>query len=304
MKKAGWGEHVVVSIAVMCLVVAVVMSLMQYTAPEQASVITPRGGAGAEVRARAATRRDKRLANRNLIERQAMHAAAGAPAFGHAVFPVSHAPNWGAMRTPEEWSRTYDEMTDRDFVGIPPYDLARLGTKIGTLLARRTSDETQLLTEKLFYSTRYFGAYDLDAGEFTGTHAGIDLKLPVGMPIGAVAGGRVQTVAQDDRLGIHVIIAHEHPADGLFYSVYGHLGSAAVLEGADVGPGQIIGYVGKTGKITSPHLHLQIDRGTGNEGPHVPYQPAAMPTREEAALYSMNPIVFIRQYGTVIVDAQ
>lgn len=220
------------------------------------------------------------------------------PPFGSTVPPVTHVPHWGAMRSPEEWSRTYAQMTEQDFVPLPPYDLAHLGTTLGTLIARQTAEDVAILTEKLTYSTRFFGAYDIDALEFTGTHPGIDLKLALGTPIGAIAGGRVQTVTEDDRLGLSVTIEHRHPRDGTFFSVYGHFDSVTVAEGDGVSPGQTIGRVGKTGKAMSPHLHLQVDRPQGTElGRHVPYHTAAPLTSAEAARFSIHPIRFIERYG-------
>ena len=131
------------------------------------------------------------LRSRYIRKEPTRHAAAPSavfPAFGHAVQPVQAVPNWGAMRSPKEWNRSYAEMDERDFVPVPDYDLTTLTIPIQSLL-KRAPGQVATLTDKLFYSTRYFGAYDLDAGEFTGAHAGIDLKLAEGTPVGAIAGG-------------------------------------------------------------------------------------------------------------------
>jgi len=224
----------------------------------------------------------------------------GFPAFDHAVMPVGKAPNWGDMRTPDEWNRWYDELRDEDFVSIPVYDITDLTSKtMKELLETRNDPRTiRILTEKLIYSTRYFGAYDLDAEEFTGIHPGIDIKLAEGTPVGAIAGGRVHAaISKNSGLGLHVIIEHRLPDGSQYFSIYGHLGSVNVAAGDIVKPGDIIGAIGMTGKTTSPHLHLQIDRGYGEEDTHVPYMPDHLPTRSEAARFVVHPIEFIRMYA-------
>ncbi len=197
------------------------------------------------------------------------------------------------MTTPDEWNRDYGEMDRADFTRLPTYDLSVLTSPMSELLKTRDDPETiRILTAKLFYSTRFFGSYNLDAGEFTGDHAGIDLKLPEGMPFGAIAGGRVSSVIREESgLGLHVTIEHRLEGE-TFYSIYGHMSSASVKAGQDVAPGDIIGRVGTTGRSTSPHLHLQIDRGAPNEA-HVAYWPGTTPSRAEATAHTLNPIPFI-----------
>lgn len=215
------------------------------------------------------------------------------PAFDRAVFPVTAIPNWGAMRTHDAWERTYGQMTHADFVPVPRYDLATL-TQPTALLLKNREKNIAALTAKLFYSTRFFGAYDLDAGEFSGTHPGVDLKLALDTPIGAIGGGRVYRVAKDRNMGLHVIIEHRIPGEGTLYSLYGHLGSVSVGEGEDIEPGTIIGTVGMTGQSTAPHLHLQLDRGW--KIPHKRFWPTGTLTPTEAESYTVNPMTFIATY--------
>ena len=218
------------------------------------------------------------------------------PTFDHAVPPVSLAPNWGAMRTPQEWNRQYDDMTPRDFVPLPAYDPATLTIPLEGLLHPIVQSNIAIITAKLFYSTRYYGAYDLDAGEFSGTHPGVDLKLALDTPIAAIAGGRVVAVLQQKQgLGLHIIIEH-HLGDSILYSLYGHLGKVTVQTGEDVFPGRIIGTVGMTGNTTAPHLHLQIDRESGQR-PHVPYVTQSIPSQELASRVTVNPMPFIEQHA-------
>lgn len=221
----------------------------------------------------------------------------GFPAFGSAAFPVDRAPNWGAMKTPSAWNREYAEMERTDFVRVPSYDLDTLTTPMKKLTADRDAPENvRAITAKLFYSTRFFGSYDLDAGEFSGEHAGIDLKLPEGTPVGAVGGGIVASVRRDaSGLGTHVTI--EHRVDGeTYYSIYGHLASAKVRAGEEVYAGQTIGLSGSTGRSTSGHLHLQIDRGVPGDAAHDAYWPEDVPDPSEADLRTVNPIEFIEAH--------
>ncbi|NOS66808.1 MAG: M23 family metallopeptidase [Candidatus Peribacteraceae bacterium] len=214
------------------------------------------------------------------------------PAFDRTVFPVSQVPNWGAMHAAAEWNRTYDQMTEVDFVATPSYDLQKLSMPFKTLVAAKDEEE---ITRKLFYSTKFLGKYDLDAGEYSGHHPGVDMKLAPGTPIGSIAGGRVQTVGNDDIFGIHVIIEHRVGAE-TFYSIYGHFAYAGVREGQAVTPGQFIGTVGSTGSTTGPHLHLQVDKGR-SETRHVPYAATAGTSAAEALKYTVNPIQFIQRYA-------
>jgi len=223
----------------------------------------------------------------------------GFPFFERAVYPVAQVPNWGNMHSPAEWDRHFKEMRKEDFVPLPRYDLKALTIPMNSLLRPFTSKSVPLITAKLAYSTRYYGAYNVDAGEYTGAHPGIDLKLAFGTPLGAIGGGRVQTVAKDANMGLHVIIEHRVPGVGTFYSIYGHMDVVWVQEGQDVRPGYSIGTVGMTGSTTAPHVHLQVDRDDGIH-PHERYWPPYVLTPEEADVHTMNPMTFIEKFAAGI----
>jgi len=214
------------------------------------------------------------------------------PAFDHASFPVAKIPNWGAMRSPEEWTRSYKEYKKEELVSIPAYDVSVLTTPLKDLTNPITSLTIPKITAKLFYSTRFFGAYSVDSAEFTAIHPGVDLKLALGTPIGAIGGGLVREVETNENLGLHVVIEHRI-GNATYYSIYGHLGAASVSVGDDVKPGDTIGVVGMTGDTTAPHLHLQIDRGQSDEVHHEPYFPDSVPSPAEAGRFVVNPITFI-----------
>ena len=189
-------------------------------------------------------------------------------------------------------------MTDADFVGLPRYDLARLTTPMEDLLETRHESAPDI-TAKLFYSTRYFGKYDLDATEFTAVHPGLDLKLAPGTPVGAIAGGRVHSVTNEGGLGLHVMIEHRIDKE-TYYSIYGHFGAVSVQKGQNVRPGATVGRVGMTGNTSAPHLHLQVDRGQAGESSHKPYWPGSVPSPGEAEKHTVNPIVFIQEHSTAV----
>ena len=89
-------------------------------------------------------------------------------------------------------------------------------------------------------------------------HTGIDIGVPVGTPIWAMADGvatRVQATDRGDASGIYVALTHP---SGLI-SRYFHLSRVNVAPNARVRTGQVIGYSGNTGiKNTGPHLHADL----------------------------------------------
>lgn len=207
------------------------------------------------------------------------------PALETAVHPVSKVPNWGAMRTAAQWNRTYSQMGASDFVTVPAYDLKTLTIPLSSLTNPIKPSSIPILTSKLYYSTRYLGKYDLDADEHSGSHDGIDLKLALGTPVGATAGGRVVDVDEDNILGKHVLIEHRSENGTRYLSIYAHLQSASVERDQDVAAGQTVGRVGMTGNTSAPHLHFAVHQKQG-EGEWNKYDMTE----------SINPIDFIARY--------
>ncbi len=87
-------------------------------------------------------------------------------------------------------------------------------------------------------------------------HSGIDFRAASGTPVRSTASGRVAEAGRNGGYGLMVEVAHQH---GLA-TRYAHLSSIAVQEGALIDAGQIIGYVGSTGRSTGPHLHYETRR--------------------------------------------
>jgi murein DD-endopeptidase MepM/ murein hydrolase activator NlpD len=91
-------------------------------------------------------------------------------------------------------------------------------------------------------------------------HAGIDLAAPCGTPIKAAGNGTVVLVGWDPSgYGNYVVINH----GGGLATLYGHQSAVAAANGQVVTAGQVIGYVGSTGKSTGCHLHFEV-RVNGN----------------------------------------
>lgn len=221
-----------------------------------------------------------------------LHRAAGDGVL-HTEYPIRHIPNWGAMRSKTLWNRPFREIDSSEFVPVPEYDLSVLTFQMQALDPEKPGD-IPLITTKLFYSTRFFSAYDLDAGEFTGPHAGVDLKLPQGMPVGAIADGLVHVAHQDDRLGLYVILEHTHSTGDILFSIYGHLDTATVEQGDRVRAGDPIGTVGTSGYTSGAHLHLQIDRPVQSGGTHTPFITYTTPfSPSQVDLWTVHPIHFM-----------
>jgi murein DD-endopeptidase MepM/ murein hydrolase activator NlpD len=85
-------------------------------------------------------------------------------------------------------------------------------------------------------------------------HSGIDISAPWGTPVRATADGDVMDETMGSGYGRQIVIDHGHDV----LSVYGHLSSSAVLPGQHVIRGQIVGYVGQSGRATGPHLHYEV----------------------------------------------
>jgi murein DD-endopeptidase MepM/ murein hydrolase activator NlpD len=85
-------------------------------------------------------------------------------------------------------------------------------------------------------------------------HSGIDIDAPYGSPIRAAADGDVTGAAMVGGYGREIVIDHGHDVS----TIYGHLSAMLVVPGQHVTRGQVIGYVGQSGRATGPHLHYEV----------------------------------------------
>ena len=149
---------------------------------------------------------------------------------------------------------------EEKFVNPPQQELERI---------RRESKRTREIfaafnPERIWHSsfqspvpgapTSGFGKRSILNGQPRSPHTGTDFDADEGTPVKSPNTGQVVLVAPLYYSGNTVILDH---GQGL-YSYFGHLFRFAVAEGDRVSPGEVIGYVGATGRVTGPHLHWTV----------------------------------------------
>ena len=85
-------------------------------------------------------------------------------------------------------------------------------------------------------------------------HSGIDIDAPYGTPVRAAGDGEVLSASLGSGYGREIVLDHGHD----LRTIYGHLSAIAVLPGQHVTRGQVIGFVGQSGRATGPHLHYEV----------------------------------------------
>jgi murein DD-endopeptidase MepM/ murein hydrolase activator NlpD len=85
-------------------------------------------------------------------------------------------------------------------------------------------------------------------------HAGMDFSASVGSDIYATGNGTVTFTGWKQGYGNAVIINHKYG----YETLYGHMDKIKIRQGAKIKRGEIIGYVGSSGKSTGPHLHYEV----------------------------------------------
>lgn len=86
-------------------------------------------------------------------------------------------------------------------------------------------------------------------------HEGIDFSAPTRTEIYATGDGYIEVLKRGDRgYGNYIVVNHGYG----YKTLYGHMSRFNVRQGQKVKRGEVIGYVGNTGKSTSPHLHYEV----------------------------------------------
>jgi murein DD-endopeptidase MepM/ murein hydrolase activator NlpD len=125
---------------------------------------------------------------------------------------------------------------------------------VGDFVARRAAAPRGMpLLEPVRFSSLY-GARPSPFGGRREFHTGIDMAVPSGTPIYATAPGVVLAANFAGGYGNRVLLDHGYELTTL----YGHLSKIAIKPGAWVERGQLIGYVGSTGRSSGPHLHYGV----------------------------------------------
>ncbi len=105
-----------------------------------------------------------------------------------------------------------------------------------------------------FALTSSFGASRLSAFGGRRSHLGVDLAAPTGTPIVATLDGTVSAAEWRGGYGLYIAVEH----GGGMQTRYGHLSRLNVRPGQRIHKGDVIGYVGSTGRSTGPHLHYEV----------------------------------------------
>lgn len=152
-------------------------------------------------------------------------------------------------------------------------DLASLSKTLDNLLSRsRLQKESftniiQYLDEKKFSRAHtpsiiplqgwFMSGFGYRIDPFTGRvkmHEGLDIAAPPGTPIIAPADGTVKFAGERRGFGLTLEINHGYG----YTTLYGHCQRIALEKGEKVKRGDVIAYVGSTGKSTGPHLHYEV----------------------------------------------
>ena len=107
-----------------------------------------------------------------------------------------------------------------------------------------------------------FGPRSAPCAACSSMHMGLDMTPGGGTPIGAVAAGTVRIAGVHAQFGTYVVI--DHMIDGgLVSTMYAHMrsGSSPLTVGQQVGVGELVGAVGRTGVATGEHLHFEVLMG-------------------------------------------
>jgi murein DD-endopeptidase MepM/ murein hydrolase activator NlpD len=140
----------------------------------------------------------------------------------------------------------------RDLLGVMEDRLASVRNKVEVqqALARATPSSWPVAG----WLTSGFGPRK---DPFTGApdnHPGLDISADKGTEVRATADGTVESAGYNGNYGNSVLIDHGFGISTRF----GHLSRFIVVTGQHVKRGDVIGYVGMTGRATSPHLHYEI----------------------------------------------
>ncbi len=188
---------------------------------------------------------------------------------GIEIAPRSLSFSQGAVYDSEAHTPPVPDMTLKDLVSSQ--DLNRLDTDleqiVGNLRNRQDKlDRTPFLTPVDPNESWISSRFGTRISPFTGKpqfHPGIDIAGSEGTPIMAPAKGKVVFVDKNGLLGLSVKIIH----DSTYETIYGHLQRTAVKKGQLVERGDVIGFMGSSGRSTGYHLHYQIKRNEKTVNP-------------------------------------
>jgi hypothetical protein len=168
-----------------------------------------------------------------------------------------------------EYETEHVTLANRRQVDPLPEDLRRIAREQESLVrAFSTFSDSALdtLTFDLPSAGRVSGGFGLRRffnEEPRQPHSGLDIAAPEGTPIAAPAAGTVIEIGDYFFNGYTVVLDH---GQGLV-SMYNHLSRIDVAKGARVTRGERIGAVGRTGRVTGPHLHWSVSLNNARVDP-------------------------------------
>lgn len=233
--------------------------------------------------------------------------------FNGTIPPVKQVPNWVAL-SDSEFTLPFESIPKSKLIPLPAFDEAKIKKGFNSKWGENNTERNMYIT----YPVLHMGDYTLQANPDTGSHIGVDIKLPIGTPIYAMANGIIEQVKnQNTGFGKHIVIRHPNvPINNnpnrtqTLYSTYAHLSALSVKEGQRVNKGDLIGKSGNSGNATAPHLHFQVEK---DNAPFRPYWPFSWQDQQKANLsyfeainkglnkqngyqYTVDPMELIAQY--------
>ena len=168
-----------------------------------------------------------------------------------------------------EYEKQYVTLANRRQVDPEPEDLRRI-TREQEALSRAFSTYSDFESDGLAFDlpaegriSGGFGSRRFFNNEPRLPHSGLDIAAPEGTPILAPAAGRVIETGDFFFNGLSVLLDHGR---GLI-TMYNHLSRIDVVKGLRVARGERIGAVGKTGRVTGPHLHWSVSLNNARVDP-------------------------------------
>lgn len=240
--------------------------------------------------------------------------------FDGTVYPIQKVPNWSHYDQAKK-GLSYASFTESELISLPYYEPSQLSVPADSLKWGDSQSDTTR-NAKITYPVPYLGTYLLDGKENTGSHPAVDIKIPEGTPVFAIANGVVIKASNDTSgFGKHIVIQHnnfpslEDPnAKTVLYSSYNHCSSLLISAGTVVTKGQQIALSGATGTATTPHLHFQIDNENAPWHPYWPFTWQELNDakldffsginaglgKDKAAATTINPMKYVQTYLNVV----
>ena len=185
----------------------------------------------------------------------------------HKVIPAKPVENAAAAATPASLALKDDvssadvKMTFEQFYALRDQAMSGRVTRAlqGGLTAGFLGDWTQLADAPSIWPVEgrvgsSFGEREDPINGEGAFHPGVDIEAAYGTPVRAAADGDVTGENMGAGYGRQVVLNHGHD----LITLYGHLSAVSVVPGQHVRRGEVIGYVGQSGRATGPHLHYEV----------------------------------------------